>query len=82
MFLAHQALDRDKPGIPSYQVRVGAQDEDGASTSQKEYFELVINLTDINDNPPYLEMVSRLSGLATAWCWNSELKLKMFHVAL
>uniref|UniRef100_A0A8D8QW96 DE-cadherin n=2 Tax=Cacopsylla melanoneura TaxID=428564 RepID=A0A8D8QW96_9HEMI len=51
-----KALDRDKPGIPSYQVRIGAQDEDGASTSQKEYFELVINLIDINDNPPYLDM--------------------------
>lgn len=47
-------MDRDE--IPKQQVRIGAQDEDGASTSQKEYFELVINLTDINDNAPYLDM--------------------------
>jgi hypothetical protein len=51
-------LNRDKPGIPSYQVRIGAQDEDGAG--QSGIHDFVINLTDINDNAPYLDMVSRL----------------------
>ncbi|KAI5705756.1 hypothetical protein M8J75_001445 [Diaphorina citri] len=47
-------LNRDKPGIPSYQVRIGAQDEDGAG--QSGIHDFVINLTDINDNAPYLDM--------------------------
>ncbi|XP_014282551.1 DE-cadherin isoform X2 [Halyomorpha halys] len=50
-------LDRDPPnGTESWQVLIGAKDEDGGPTGVQQTTEITITLTDINDNAPYLEM--------------------------
>lgn len=50
-------LDRDPPnGFPIWQVIIAASDEDGNSkTSLRESTEVIIVLTDINDNAPFLD---------------------------
>lgn len=54
-----QPLDRDPPnGFPQWQVLISAKDEDGGPTSLSESTEVIIDLTDINDNAPFLSMVS------------------------
>lgn len=52
-------LNRDPPdGFPVWQVNIAASDEDGnAKTSLKTTTEVIITLTDINDNAPFLDMV-------------------------
>lgn len=53
-----QPLDRDPPyGFPKWQVIIAANDEDGGPTSLRNSTEVVITLTDINDNAPFLDMV-------------------------
>lgn len=55
-------LDRDPPnGFPIWQVIIAASDEDGNSkTSLRESTEVIIVLTDINDNAPFLDSKVRL----------------------
>lgn len=50
-------LDRDPPnGFPIWQVLIAASDEDGTSKSSlRESTEVIIVLTDINDNAPFLD---------------------------
>lgn len=50
-------LDRDPPnGFPIWQVRIGATDEDGiGKTALSDSTEVIIVLTDINDNAPFLD---------------------------
>ncbi|XP_075221903.1 DE-cadherin-like [Lycorma delicatula] len=51
-------LDRDQPnGFEIWQVLVAASDEDGGPSSLRGSTEVVITLTDINDNAPFLDMV-------------------------
>lgn len=52
-------LNRDPPdGFPIWQITIAASDEDGHSkTSLKATTEVIITLTDINDNAPFLDMV-------------------------
>lgn len=54
-----QPLDRDPPnGFEIWQVLIAANDEDGSGpTSLRTLTEVVITLTDINDNAPFLNMV-------------------------
>lgn len=55
-----QPLDRDPPnGYEIWQVLISANDEDGGPTSLPETTEVVITLTDINDNAPFLDMVNK-----------------------
>ncbi|CAH1964482.1 unnamed protein product [Acanthoscelides obtectus] len=50
-------LDRDKPnGTPTRQVFIYALDNDGGTNSLRNYAEFTINLTDINDNAPFLNV--------------------------
>lgn len=52
-------LDRDPPnGYDAWQVIIQATDDGGAPKSLRTSTELIINLRDINDNAPYLDMVS------------------------
>jgi len=58
-----QPLDRDPPnGYETWQILIAADDEDGNSTSVRSLTEVYITLTDINDNAPYLDIVSILSN--------------------
>ncbi|PSN30050.1 DE-cadherin [Blattella germanica] len=51
-------LDRDPPnGFSKWQVLIAANDEDGGATSLRNNTEVIITLTDINDNAPFLDMV-------------------------
>lgn len=51
-------LDRDPPnGFSKWQVLIAANDEDGGPTSLRNNTEVIITLTDINDNAPFLDMV-------------------------
>lgn len=51
-------LDRDPPnGFVRWQVIIAANDEDGGPTSLRNNTEVIITLTDINDNAPFLDMV-------------------------
>ncbi|XP_021942527.1 DE-cadherin isoform X2 [Zootermopsis nevadensis] len=51
-------LDRDLPnGFSKWQVLIAANDEDGGPTSLRNNTEVIITLTDINDNAPFLDMV-------------------------
>lgn len=51
-------LDRDPPnGYATWQVIVQASDENGGPKSLKITTEVIITLTDINDNAPFLDMV-------------------------
>ena len=53
-----QPLDRDPPhGFSRWQVIIAANDEDGGPTSLRNSTEVIITLTDINDNAPFLDMV-------------------------
>jgi hypothetical protein len=53
-----QPLDRDPPnGFSKWQVLIAANDEDGGPTSLRNNTEVIITLTDINDNAPFLDMV-------------------------
>lgn len=53
-----EPLDRDPPnGFRKWQVIIAANDEDGGPTSLRNNTEVVITLTDINDNAPFLDMV-------------------------
>lgn len=53
-----QPLDRDLPnGFSKWQVLIAANDEDGGPTSLRNNTEVIITLTDINDNAPFLDMV-------------------------
>lgn len=53
-----QPLDRDPPnGFRKWQVIIAANDEDGGPTSLRNNTEVIITLTDINDNAPFLDMV-------------------------
>ncbi|XP_066996058.2 DE-cadherin [Anabrus simplex] len=50
-------LDRDPPnGFEKWQVLIAADDEDGGPASHRQTTEVVINLIDINDNAPFLDM--------------------------
>lgn len=52
-------LDRDPPnGYAAWQVMIQASDENGGPKSLAKTTEVVITLRDINDNAPYLDMVS------------------------
>ena len=52
-------LDRDKPnGSPTYQAYIYADDENGNINSQSQSAEIFIILDDINDNKPFLTIVS------------------------
>lgn len=57
-FSSSQPLDRDPPnGFERWQVYIVAEDQNGApSSSQKSTTEVFIELEDINDNAPFLEM--------------------------
>ncbi|XP_069678927.1 DE-cadherin [Periplaneta americana] len=51
-------LDRDPPhGYAIWQVLIAANDENGGPLSSRNTTEVVITLTDINDNKPFLDMV-------------------------
>lgn len=55
-------LDRDPPnGYATWQVLIQANDEGGGPKSLKQTTEVIIVLTDINDNAPFLDMVSYLN---------------------
>jgi hypothetical protein len=57
-------LDRDPPdGYPQWQVYISAKDEYGGPSSLSETTEVIIDLTDINDNAPFLSMVSILHAI-------------------
>ncbi|KAE8744365.1 hypothetical protein FOCC_FOCC009018 [Frankliniella occidentalis] len=50
-------LDRDPPdGFEIWQILIAANDENGNATSLRSTTEVVITLTDINDNAPFLDM--------------------------
>ncbi|RZB41083.1 DE-cadherin, partial [Asbolus verrucosus] len=52
-----KALDRDLPyGAPSYQAFIYATDNNGGPNSLTSFAEITINLEDINDNAPTLNM--------------------------
>lgn len=54
-------LDRDPPnGYATWQVIIQASDEGGGPKSLQKTTEVIIILEDINDNAPYLDMVSYL----------------------
>jgi len=54
-------LDRDPPnGYATWQVIIQASDEGGGPKSLQQTTEVIIALRDINDNAPYLDMVSLL----------------------
>ena len=51
-------MDRDPPnGFSKWQVFIAANDEDSGPTSLRNNTEVIITLTDINDNAPFLDMV-------------------------
>ncbi|XP_077285916.1 DE-cadherin isoform X2 [Arctopsyche grandis] len=50
-----EPLDRDPPnGFNRWQVLITAMDQQGSPTALRSTTEVIINLTDINDNAPYL----------------------------
>lgn len=58
-----QPLDRDPPdGFEIWQILIAASDEGGNGSSLRTTTEVVITLTDINDNAPYLDMVNILNS--------------------
>jgi len=59
-------LDRDPPnGYATWQVIIQASDEGGGPKSLQQTTEVIIALRDINDNAPYLDMVSYWTVLIT-----------------
>lgn len=51
-------LDRDLPnGYSVWQVLIAARDQQGSPTSLRSTTEVILNLTDINDNAPILSNV-------------------------
>lgn len=56
-----EPLDRDPPnGFNRWQVLITAMDQQGSPTALRSTTEVIINLTDINDNAPYLTNVSEI----------------------
>lgn len=54
-----QPLDRDKPnGFKEYQMYIYAEDDNGSPNSKSHFIEIVIVLEDINDNAPFINIVS------------------------
>ena len=52
-----RALARDAPnGFPVWNLYIFAKDQNGGPTGIENYVELVVNLVDVNDNPPFLDM--------------------------
>ena len=50
-------LDRDLPnGYPTWELFVFAKDENGGPKGIENFVSVKVNLLDINDNPPYLDM--------------------------
>lgn len=57
-------LDRDPPnGYAAWQVIIQASDESGGPKSLAKTTEVIITLRDINDNAPYLDMVSYMTAM-------------------
>ena len=55
-------LNRDEPdGFPTQRMYIYAKDEDGGPKGIESFVEFIINLIDINDNAPFLDMPNGLT---------------------
>ena len=76
-------LDRDLPnGVPKWSTFIFAKDDNGGPTGLESYVQFEVRLTDINDNPPFLGMISHKKSLITIFGHMHKIKnfIKKFGI--